>query len=83
MPGNPEEKGTPAGAGIPAAEEIRVGDVVRTRKGHPCGGCEWTVVRTGADVKIRCNTCGRLVMMDRETFLRRRKSVVSRAPFPT
>ncbi len=59
-------------------DDIMPGDVVRTRKAHPCGGDEWTVIRTGADIKIRCNTCGHMVMMDRETFLRRRKALVSR-----
>ena len=63
-------------------EEIRLGDVVTTRKPHPCGGNEWTVVRTGADIKIRCNTCGHVVMLDRERFLRRRKAVVSQGPAP-
>lgn len=62
----------------PAVEIILVGDVVRTRKTHPCGGDEWTVLRTGADIRIRCNKCGRLVMMDRETFVKRRKALVSR-----
>ena len=61
-------------------EEIRVGDVVSTRKAHPCGGNEWTVIRTGADIKIRCNTCGHVVMLDRERFLRRRKAVLTRGP---
>ena len=60
------------------AEEILQGDVIRTRKPHPCGGDEWTVVRTGADIKIRCSGCGRIVMLDRDSFLRRRKAVVSR-----
>lgn len=63
----------------PAAEAVLIGDVVRTRKQHPCGSDLWTVMRTGADIKIRCNTCGRIVMMDRETFLKRRKETVSRA----
>lgn len=58
--------------------DILRGDVITTRKPHPCGGNEWTVLRTGADIRIRCNRCGHLVMMDRETFLRRRKSIVSR-----
>ena len=61
------------------AEQILPGAVVRTRKAHPCGGDEWTVIRTGADIRIRCNTCSRLVMMDRETFLKRRKALVSRS----
>ena len=62
------------------AEEIRIGDVIVTRKPHPCGGSEWTVTRTGADIKMRCNTCGRVVMLDRESFLRRRKAVLSAGP---
>ena len=59
-------------------EEILVGDVITTRKPHPCGSNEWTVIRTGADIKIRCSGCGRIVMLDRESFLRRRKAVLSR-----
>ena len=62
--------------------DVRLGDVIRTRKAHPCGNNEWTVVRTGADIRIRCNRCGRLVMMDRDTFLKRRKDIVSRGDCP-
>ena len=64
------------------AQEIRLGDVVLTRKQHPCGSSEWTVIRTGADIKIRCSGCGRIVMMDRETFLKRRKKVPAQGPDP-
>ena len=64
------------------AQEIRLGDGVLTRKQHPCGSSEWTVIRTGADIKIRCSGCGRIVMMDRETFLKRRKKVLSQGPDP-
>ncbi len=60
-------------------DSILIGDVIQTRKPHPCGGSEWTVTRTGADIKMRCNTCGRLVMLDRETFLKRRKALLQRA----
>lgn len=64
------------------ADEIRLGDVISTRKPHPCGGNEWTVIRTGADIKMRCNQCGRVVMLDREKFLRRRKAVLTPGPDP-
>ena len=47
-------------------EEILVGDVITTRKSHPCGSSEWTVIRTGADIKIRCEGCGREVMLPRK-----------------
>ena len=60
--------------------EIRIGDVIQTRKPHPCGSSEWTVTRTGADIKIKCSGCGRIVMLDRETFLKRRKKVITQGP---
>ena len=60
------------------SNDILLGDVIATRKSHPCGSSEWTVIRTGADIKIRCRGCGRIVMLDRESFLRRRKAVLSR-----
>ena len=62
--------------------EIRLGDVIQTRKPHPCGGDMWVVVRTGADIKIRCRTCGHIVMLDREVFLKRRKKLVEQGPLP-
>ena len=61
---------------------IRLGDVVQTRKQHPCGSSEWTVIRTGADIKMKCSGCGRIVMLDRETFLKRRKKILRQGPDP-
>ena len=59
-------------------EPVILGDVIRSRKPHPCGSDEWTVIRTGADIKIKCRGCGRVVMLDRDSFLRRRAAVLSR-----
>ena len=64
------------------SNDILLGDVIATRKSHPCGSSEWTVIRTGADIKIRCLRCGHVVLMSRETFLKRRKTVVSRGNSP-
>ncbi len=60
-------------------DSVLLGDVIRTRKPHPCGGDTWEVIRTGADIKIRCLGCGRVVMLDRAAFLKRRKALVSRS----
>lgn len=54
---------------------VAVGDHVVLRKPHPCGGYDWTVTRTGADIGLQCDTCGRRVMLPREEFERRAKSV--------
>lgn len=60
--------------------EIRLGDVVRLRKVHPCGGDEWEVVRLGADIGIRCRKCRRRVLLERRAFERGVKAFVSRGP---
>jgi len=60
--------------------EIRLGDVVRLRKQHPCGGFEWEVVRLGADIGIRCQTCSRRVLLERSVFEKRVKTFISRGP---
>jgi hypothetical protein len=61
------------------SEDIQVDDLVRLRKPHPCGSYEWRVVRIGADIGLKCQLCGRRVLMDRRTFGKRLKSVIRRA----
>jgi len=58
--------------------EIKLGDVVRLKKKHPCGSYEWEVVRLGADIGIKCVKCQRRVLLERSTFKRRVKAFVSR-----
>ncbi len=55
-----------------------MGDVVRLRKPHPCGGADWQVVRLGADIGLRCPVCGRRVLLARPTLEKRLKAFVSR-----
>jgi hypothetical protein len=54
------------------------GDVLRLRKPHPCGGDVWIVDRLGADIGLRCQTCGRRVLLERATLERRIAAFVSR-----
>ena len=49
------------------------------RRQHPCGGWEFRVYRTGADIGIECTTCGRRVMVDRRRFESRAKRRVDTA----
>ena len=53
-----------------------VGDIVTLKKGHPCGGNQWEIIRLGADIKIKCKNCGRLVMISRSDFNKRVKKVI-------
>jgi hypothetical protein len=59
--------------------DVHLGDVVRLRKGHPCGGTDWSVTRLGADIGLRCLTCQHRVLLPRSQFERRLKLFVSRA----
>jgi hypothetical protein len=58
--------------------ELRLEDVLRLRKAHPCGGYEWRVVRLGADIGLVCLTCGRRVLLPRRDVEKRLKQFVSR-----
>lgn len=60
--------------------DFRMADVLRLRKPHPCGGVDWDVVRLGADIGIKCRTCGHRVLLDRRTLEKRLKTFVSRGP---
>lgn len=57
--------------------EYNLGNVVVLKKGHPCGTNEWEIVRTGADFKLRCRGCDRLVMMPRKNFEKSVKKVLA------
>lgn len=63
----------------PKFVEVHVGDVVRLRKAHPCGGTDWSVVRLGADIGLHCQTCQHRVLLPRSQFERRLKTFLSRA----
>ncbi len=60
----------PKRARMPDLPAIRIGDQVEMRKPHACGANSWTIVRTGADIRIRCDQCGRAVMLPRPRFER-------------
>ena len=56
---------------------FRMGDVVRLKKRHPCGGFDWEVVRLGADIGIRCLVCLRRVVMPRSMLEKRMRKTLS------
>jgi hypothetical protein len=58
--------------------EIKLGDVVRLKKKHPCGGYQWQVTRLGADIGIICLTCRRRVLLERAVFERRVREFISK-----
>ena len=58
--------------------ELRLGDVLRLKKMHPCGNNLWEVVRLGADIGIKCRKCEHRVLLQRSYLERRVKEVIGR-----
>jgi hypothetical protein len=57
--------------------DLKMDDVLKLRKVHPCGEDRWKVIRLGADIKIECLGCGRQVMLPRRKLSRSLKSNLS------
>lgn len=68
---------------MPTPINFQLGAVLHLRKPHPCGGYEWQIVRLGADIGIRCLTCGRRVLIPRQKLAKRTKSITSASDEPT
>lgn len=58
--------------------DLFLGDIVRLRKPHPCGGTDWRIDRLGADIGLICLTCQHRILMPRATCERRIKAIIAR-----
>ena len=58
-------------------KNYELGTVIEMKKGHPCGENKWEVIRLGADIKIKCLKCGRVVMIPRIEFNKKIKKIIS------
>lgn len=56
---------------------LRAGDILALRKNHPCGGNRFILLRVGAEVRMRCMTCGHDMVIDR---LKLEKAIKQRIP---
>ena len=57
-------------------EIFNLGDIVEMKKKHPCGSNQFEIIRVGADIKIKCTGCGRIVMIPRGKFKKEAKKIV-------
>lgn len=60
-------------------ESFNLGDIVEMKKQHPCGSNKFEIIRVGADIKIKCSQCGRIVMIPRRKFQKDAKKIVLNA----
>ena len=56
--------------------DLKVGDIVITKKKHPCGADRWQILRTGMDIRSKCLGCGRQIMLQRAAFEKRIEKVL-------
>lgn len=54
-------------------ETVELYERFQMRKPHACGGEIWKVIRVGADIKLKCETCGRIILLERDQFKKRAK----------
>ena len=54
---------------------FEVGDVVVMKKKHPCGSNRWRLLRVGADIRMECLGCARMVMLPRSSLDKSVKSL--------
>lgn len=50
--------------------DYKIGNIIKTKKVHPCGSKEWEIIRVGLDFKLKCIGCGHIIMIPREKFLK-------------
>jgi len=62
--------------------DLSLGDRVKLRKAHPCGGTIWKIVRLGADIGLECETCGHRVLLTRRELAHRMKTFLPAVPIP-
>jgi len=63
--------------------DLSLGDRVKLRKAHPCGGTIWKIVRLGADIGLECETCGHRVLLTRRELAHRMKTFLPAVPIPS
>ena len=49
-------------------KKYKLNDIITLKKGHPCGENLWQIERLGADIKLRCLGCDKIIWMKRLDF---------------
>lgn len=60
------------------SKDYKLGDRLVLKKGHPCGANDWEIVKLGADIKLKCRNCGRLVFIPRIELNKKIKKIIEK-----
>ena len=58
-------------------ENLNLNNVIELRKPHPCGNSIWSILRLGADIKIKCSHCNKTVFLTRSELEKRIKKIIT------
>lgn len=58
--------------------DIKVGDIVKLKKKHPCGSFLWEVLRVGIDFRLKCKGCDHQIMIPRKQAEKNIKQVITK-----
>lgn len=57
-------------------KKYELNSIVEMKKKHACQANEWTIIRMGIDIKLKCNNCGREIMLERLEFERKLRRII-------
>lgn len=57
-------------------KQYKLNSIVIMKKPHPCKNDIFQITRLGVDIKIKCLTCGRSIMLSRIDFDKKIKKVM-------
>lgn len=60
------------------SKNYKLGDRLILKKGHPCGTNDWEIVKLGADIKLKCIGCGRLIFIPRIELNKKIKKIIEK-----
>ncbi len=55
---------------------FKIGEYLRLRKKHPCGDDRWEILKTGVDMRLKCVTCRRVILIPRVKLIKQVKQVL-------
>ena len=58
-------------------KRFKAGDVLIMKKKHPCGSVRLRVIRTGSDIRLKCEGCDRDMTLQREKLEKNIKEIES------
>ncbi len=56
--------------------KLEIGDIITTKKQHPCGSKDFIITRVGVDFVIKCQKCSREIWIPRVKLEKRIKQIV-------